>query len=368
MSTRAAGGSVPQAEEYFAPDWATARARFREAASAVGAALHTLTLSAVSPQGEPLTIDIGWLGAQDARRVFIHTTGLHGIEAYTGSAVQLAFLASSPAPRNGSAFVLVHVLNPYGMAWLRRTNENNVDLNRNFLLNGEDWAGAPPLYATLDRLLNPPSPPARDAFALRLVTAALRHGVDRVKRAIAAGQYEHPQSLFFGGRELQDGPRQYAEWLRHHLAHASYVFALDFHTGLGRRGTDVLMPEPGVNVSSRADLGAALNRTLIDQTRPGVAYTVRGGLGSAMPHLLPRTAVDFVLQEIGTEPHLRVLRALRDENRWHFHGDGRLDHPAKLRLREALCPSHAEWRRQAVRLGLEVAVAAAGWTAGRERR
>lgn len=27
---------------------------------------------------------------------------------------------------------MVHVLNPYGMAWLRRVNENNVDLNRNF--------------------------------------------------------------------------------------------------------------------------------------------------------------------------------------------------------------------------------------------
>ena len=31
------------------------------------------------------------------------------------------------------AIVLVHALNPFGFAWRRRWNENNVDLNRNFL-------------------------------------------------------------------------------------------------------------------------------------------------------------------------------------------------------------------------------------------
>jgi hypothetical protein len=34
-----------------------------------------------------------------------------------------------------AAIVLVHILNPYGMAWLRRFNENNVDYQL-------DWADA----------------------------------------------------------------------------------------------------------------------------------------------------------------------------------------------------------------------------------
>jgi hypothetical protein len=28
--------------------------------------------------------------------------------------------------------MLIHALNPFGFAWLRRVNEANVDLNRNF--------------------------------------------------------------------------------------------------------------------------------------------------------------------------------------------------------------------------------------------
>ena len=56
--------------------------------------------------------------------------------------LQLALLDAPPAPGPGDALVLVHVLNPYGMAWLRRTNENNVDLNRNFLLDGGAYASS----------------------------------------------------------------------------------------------------------------------------------------------------------------------------------------------------------------------------------
>ena len=31
-----------------------------------------------------------------------------------------------------SARYFIHALNPFGFAWLRRVNEDNVDLNRNF--------------------------------------------------------------------------------------------------------------------------------------------------------------------------------------------------------------------------------------------
>jgi hypothetical protein len=263
--------------------------------------------------------------------------------------------------------VLVHVLNPYGMAWLRRTNENNVDLNRNFLVNGEAFAGAPELYRALDPLLNPASPPARDGFPVRAAAVAMRYGFHRVKQAVAEGQYEYERGLFFGGRELQPGPRLYCEWLREHLKDAEYLFALDLHTGLGRRGTDTVMPGE-VTVTAPAVLGEALDRVFVDPAKPSVAYTVRGSYGAALPHLLPLSRIDFVLQEIGTWPPLKVLHALREENRWHFHGRGGIVHPAKRRLREALCPEAADWRRKAVSRGVTLAEAAARWTFAEGRR
>ena len=129
-------------EDYFSPDYQTARSRFRDAATAAGAALHAIALGSHGPDGEALCVDIAWLGAARPRRVFMHTSGMHGVEAFTGSAVQLALLGAPPVPGADDALVLVHVLNPYGMAWLRRANENNVDLNRNFIVQGGRWAGA----------------------------------------------------------------------------------------------------------------------------------------------------------------------------------------------------------------------------------
>ena len=68
---------------------------------------------------------------------------MHGVEALFGSAVQLAFMEQADgrlAASGGSGVVLIHAINPFGFAWRRRFNENNVDLNRNFLLADESYA------------------------------------------------------------------------------------------------------------------------------------------------------------------------------------------------------------------------------------
>ncbi len=335
--------------ELFSPDYLTARARFRAVALRAGATLDALPLTAQGPCAEALSIDIAWLGARQPRRVVLHITGVHGVEAFAGSAAQLALLAEPPPLPTDGALILVHVLNPYGMAWLRRANEHNVDLNRNFHPDGGTWAGTPPLYKRLDALLNPSSPPTRDGFALRLGFAGLRHGVRAVRQAIAHGQHRYPHGLFYGGAELQPGPRLFNHWLQSRLSAAKTVFAIDMHTGLGPHAADTLIVEREVDHASLSALSQALQRPLTggNETAPA-AYTVRGSLGAALPSLLPGVQVEFVLQEIGTWSPLRVLRELREENRWHHYGAGHLDHPAKRRLLEALCPASPAWRKAAV--------------------
>jgi len=87
---------------------------------------------------------------------FIHSSGTHGIEGYLGSAIQLRFLhelflqnaqrlcttdnVRAPPTKNTPVkkILLIHAINPYGMRHHRRTNENNVDLNRN-VLSDELW-------------------------------------------------------------------------------------------------------------------------------------------------------------------------------------------------------------------------------------
>jgi Protein of unknown function (DUF2817) len=137
---------------YFSRDYATARTRFRGAVKNAGGRLEPLELEAKGPNGELLTIDIAWFGSGKPRRVFVHSSGLHGVEAFAGSAIQLQWLKQGIPPiPECTAIVLVHVVNPYGMAWLRRFNENNVDLSRNFLAPDEKFAGAPETYQKLWR-------------------------------------------------------------------------------------------------------------------------------------------------------------------------------------------------------------------------
>ncbi|MGE5525330.1 MAG: DUF2817 domain-containing protein [Rhodospirillaceae bacterium] len=365
MATGRAAASRRSLSDYFSPDYASARDRFREAARSAGAQLEALAIAASGPNGETLTTDIAWLGAPHARHVVVHTSGIHGVEAFTGSAVQLALLHEAPRVGRDCALALVHVLNPYGMAWLRRVNENNVDLNRNFLGEDESWSGASPLYATLDPLLNPATPPRRDAFVARAVLRLVRHGYRAVKQAVAQGQYDFPQGLFFGGAGLEEGPRRYIEWLTQRLQHARRVLALDVHTGLGPWGEDTLLTEPGYRAP--AGLADALGRPLVDPSSgERTSYVVKGGLASGVRRALPDVELHALVQEFGTYPILRVISALRDENRAHFHGQGGVSHPAKQALLRVLCPEDPRWRDGAVARGVLTARGAIDWLQRRQ--
>jgi hypothetical protein len=350
-----------EAASYFSPDYASARARFREAARSAGARLEALPIEARGPGGESLTIDIASLGAARARRVLLHMSGIHGVEAFAGSAVQLAALTGRPHVPPGCSLILVHVLNPYGMAWLRRFNESNVDLNRNFLAPGERWEGASPLYRDLDPLLNPPTPPAADGFYLRLALFALRHGASGPRQAIAEGQYEFPRGLFYGGGRLESGPRLLLDWLQANVAGAAYLFGIDLHTGLGGRGADTVIREPGVPGRPAAALAEALGRAVVDAEAGEAAYRIRGGMAGAVARVAG-AEIDFVVQELGTFSSLAVLHALREENRCHHYSAAGIRHPARLALLEAFCPASPRWRARAVDRGLALLHAAAAWT------
>jgi len=340
---------VNQAAKYFSEDYFTARTRFRLATEKAGGRLYPIPLDATGPGSEELTVDIGWFGSDRPRKVLLHTSGLHGVEAFAGSAIQLQLLDDLPRPSDDAALILVHVLNPYGMAWLRRFNENNVDLNRNFL-GTEDYAGAHEKYPELDLFLNPQSPPSLDFYLLRVGWLILRHGFDAVKQAIAGGQYEYPKGLFFGGKQLEDGPAKFQEFLAQLLSSAEQVITIDVHTGLGKFGEDTLLVENKDYVALRAKFG---DRIAPNEPDKGPAYRVRGAMISIFGRVCPNAEVMAVAQEFGTYRPLSVLHALREENRWH-HYSGTLDHPTKQNLKNAFCPNDDVWRLRVLERGREL--------------
>lgn len=343
-------------EDYFSTDYVTARQRFREAVAAGGGSLEALKLVATGPRGEDLTIDIAWFGSRNPRQVLVHSSGLHGVEAFAGSAIQLQWLKEGiPTLPEHAAIVLVHALNPYGMAWLRRFNENNADLNRNFREPG-DFAPEPlPYWDTVNALLNPPTPPSRDRFYLRATWLVLRHSMPSLRQAIGGGQRLNPKGLFFGGDALEEGPSKLQDFMKKHLASAERIVAIDIHTGLGRHGEDRLLVDS-------ASTGAEVYRAMRDafgermepQKKDGVAYTVRGAQQDMYFRLFPRAKVYFAFQEFGTYNPIRVVEALRAENRWHHYGGGDTNHPAKTALLEMFTPMNRQWRELVLTRGRQV--------------
>ena len=333
----------------FSPDYASARQRFRQAASVLGWQLEAHPIGAAGPGGEELTVDVAYSTGTDADKVLVVSTGVHGVEGFFGSAVQVELLemwaSGSPPPVK---CVFLHGLNPFGFAWLRRFDENNVDPNRNFLLPGEVYAGSPLGYARLDALLNPRRPPSRwEAFTLKAWWAIARYGMPTLKRVVAAGQYEFPKGLFFGGT----GPSKMHQLLEENMSRwlrgSDDVIHLDFHTGLGSKGDCKLLIDYPLTDHQRARLNESFGAGSFESSDSrSIAYDARGGFGRwcVSRNLAPNYL--FACAEFGTYGPIQVLAGLRAENQAHHWGTpaARSTLRAKRQLTELFCPSADNWR------------------------
>ncbi len=99
----------------------------------------------------------------DADRLFIISSGTHGPEGFSGSACQLALLndeLSRRASERGIALLLIHAVNPFGFSHLKRTNEDNIDLNRNFNDFSQPYPPKPGLRGDPFLLVPPSWPPS----------------------------------------------------------------------------------------------------------------------------------------------------------------------------------------------------------------
>lgn len=351
--------SPPPAD--FPPDYATARARFRATARRLGWALDACPIPGVGPAGEDLTIDAAVSPHPDAGRVLVVSSGLHGAEGPFGSAVQLAVMtawADAGGPPAGVRYVFLHALNPYGYAWGRRVDADNIDPNRNFLLPDQEYRGSPDGYHAFNALLNPPSPPGRfDLFVPRAWLAVLRHGVPALKQALATGQYDYPKGLFFGGHGPSATHLAIRDRLPGWVGPAADVVHLDLHTGLGRWGTYKLLLDAPVSAGQLARLDGWFGPDAHEEDDPRkTSYTPRGGFG---PWCVARRLAPeylYAVAEFGTHGNIPMLAGLRQENRavhWGRPGDRYADR-ARARLRELFCPSSPTWRSQVLAQGVDV--------------
>lgn len=329
------------------PTYDTARHRFLDAASAAGASLTTHPHPERGREGEELAIDVATLGPDDAPAVLCVVSGTHGVEGYAGSAIQSWWLEQRASDLTaGVRVVLVHGLNPVGFSWVRRVNEDNVDLNRNFI----DWSAGTPTNDGYGEIADALVPTSWDAETQQATTAALLEhaaavGMDGLQQAVSGGQYDHPDGIFYGGT----GPVWSHRWLRTELpalvGAASRVALLDLHTGLGPWGHGELISSDAVDSDAYrrgSDWWGEVN-SMVDGD--SVSAELSGDWLRMLPDLLPSTEVTAVAIEYGTVDMISVLQSLRADAWLHGNGDPGADDAAEIRaqVRAAFADDDPAW-------------------------
>lgn len=343
---------------YYSSDYQTARRRFRSAATEANALHERHRLIPERYCEHDLSIDVASIGSECPEWTLVVTSGLHGIEGFFGSAIQLALLAQFGSgrvlPRNGR-IVLVHAINPFGFHFLRRVNEDNIDLNRNFLLSGRDYAGLPAGYECLNDFLNPQSPPSlMEPLWLKVLALLVRAGIPTLKAGIVSGQYDYPKGLFFGGRKAARSTCIVKSSIRRWIGGAQSAVHIDLHTGLGPFGTyKLLLPADTTDVEwYRNRFGAESVEVTVDEN--GTAYRSNGNMGRWLNQHFSDLDYRYFNAEFGTYSPLRTLKALRNENRAYFYSpSGSAAHNrTKAQIKKCFCPESKKWRISSLRQGL----------------
>ena len=196
-------------------------------------------------ESDELYIDNIYLPAEvETTNLIILTTGVHGMEGYIGSVMLDVFFEEIYPTLNtdNTGILVVANINPYGMKYMRRYNENNVDLNRNFI---EDWENfdltSNKEYPKVESFLQPVGAMGNAfwhevSFYLSLAKEALTTGADTISDALLTGQYEYAEGVYYGG----NGDEKSTSYLKGVFADCidgSYenLIHIDIHSGYGPR-------------------------------------------------------------------------------------------------------------------------------------
>ncbi len=348
---------APIPEDYF-----QARHQFRLAAHEHGAEIRSYPVQVRGPNNEELTIDAAIIGSATPDNTLIVSSGLHGVEGFLGSALQAQALTRRMfKPRSATdRTVLIHALNPYGFAHLRRVNEDNVDLNRNYGSDSATDNNCEFQYEKLNAFLNPGNPPSRirnTLFPIEAYRMIRRYGLPMLKQVIAEGQFQFPNGLFFGGTALCQATRIVQSHLADWVAGAGHVLHLDIHTGLGKHGELKLLLDNRYTTVVHKGLKTLFPAVTVDRhDSSGGAYQAKGTFAQWCEKQREDQSYIFVCAEFGTYNSLRILQALRNENHIHHWGTASASmlYRAKRHLRDCFCPNSERWRSHTVATGLSL--------------
>jgi hypothetical protein len=365
---------------FFPHDYLDSRTRFIDQAKSL-LANHPGELSEFkipSQTDADLTIQSVYFKAKaKPAHLLVITSGVHGPEAYTGSAVQQLFMQKifPQIQRDDVGVLLVHAINPFGFKYHRRGTEKNINLNRGFSLHPEIFKTANQSYGNLSWLLAPTSPAGHPRlnffeklFHVLALAASGRLSINEFSRAAAGGQYQFANGIEFGGNEFTPQVEIMRGLLIRTAAPYRNLLFLDIHTGLGDRGRLHLITNQNIDSKDKELIAKILDPiqdvsiyklTSVDE--PGF-YPTTGDLidfastvmkNPENPSKDTEKAVAAFTVEFGTLgasllAKLETLNRMILENQGFHHGYLRRTDETKIKrdFLELFYPSDPLWQKQ----------------------
>ena len=304
---------------------------------------------------------------EETTNLILLTTGVHGMEGYIGSVMLDVFFEEVyPTLDTANTGVLIVAnINPYGMKYMRRYNENNVDLNRNFI---EDWdsfdLSSNKEYPKVDSFLQPEGKMGNAfwhevGFFLSLAKEAIFTGADTISDALLTGQYEYPEGVYYGG----NGDEMSTTYLKGVFAdclNGEYenIIHIDIHSGYGPRYNMVIFNSVQ-DPTTEAEAVEMFGYDYIIAVDSEEFYPTFGDTTDYFYRLKNSTASDKELYstcfEFGTigDSFIDSIFSLKytvDENRQHWYptDNAITEEMVRENYFELFYPTETEWREKTI--------------------
>ncbi|MGD6818971.1 M14 family metallopeptidase [Metabacillus sp. 113a] len=363
-----AQGTLLKSPSSYPTTYEQSRERFREYETAFSewkeVSGETFRLSS----SENLSIDlIKAEAAKSKDTLIVLTSGSHGIEGYTGSAMQDVFVKDFLQKLNpaDTGVYMVHSINPWGMKNFRRYNENNVDLNRNFI---PDWNSfdltSNKAYKELENFFEPDkkigSIVAHDAaFTAALAKTAAVSGTDKVEGALLTGQYTNPKGVYYGGTkdELSTAFMK-SEFDQMLMSPYKQIIHIDLHTGYGPRyQMSIFSSSAETLTEEEAQAAYQYPQVLTPDTEGFYAstgdmteYFTAMAKAKAPEKAFYSTTFEFGTLGDGTVDSIQSLKRTIEENQlFHYGSSNELSELIiQARYKELFYPRETKWREKAI--------------------
>ncbi len=359
---------------YFRSTYETSRRSFLKRAEKIKSIYETailLSFEMPSDNKEALYTDVLYIPSEQTNsNLVVIISGTHGIEAYTGSAIQLMILDkfiinSDKKPK--ISYLFIHSLNPFGQKYYRRVNENNTDLNRNFEILVRRFSprcyDRNKAYKYFNDFLNPEGKYQYKQFEKFLFYKnafkyIFKYGLQSFKEAVMRGQHVFPKGIFYGGRLYEQQQEMINKLVKKYILQHPKTHVIDIHTGLGKKGKLHLI---GMDVYKEPNIYLGLKKLY---TQPKIPknkkkfYKVQGSLIEYFYDEARRKDKKLypVVWEFGTNNNHRLfksldsLRIIVNENQ-HYHY-GCVDPESYQRqsdeFRNLFFPDDRKWRKKVI--------------------